>query len=196
MRRRRHAPLLCFCLRAVATRRKLVLLPVVARRARSRNAGAPRSPVRNILLILFKDLGTRPSIDHHMLIIPSRYNEWVSVGTGHAGAAVHAHLWNIRRALPPASRPALDAHARLRIRTRVNHATRRTRTDPPGRPSTDPVHAKSQKCARAEKWPADGDYGAPTARRHFSGARRGIPTGSTGPTSSASCALLPEAVWG
>ena len=123
MRRRRHAPLLCFCLRAVATRRKLVLLPVVARRARSRNAGAPRSPVRNILLILFKDLGTRPSIDHHMLIIPSRYNEWVSVGTGHAGAAVHAHMEYTSSSPASVETSARCSRTFTNARTRVNHAT-------------------------------------------------------------------------
>ena len=49
--------------------------------------------------------------------------------------------------------------------------------------------------ARGENRPADGDYGAPTARRHCSGARGAIPMGSTGPTRCARRALLPRAVW-
>ena len=82
------------------------------------------------------------------------------------------------------------------------HGAVRLRTDPPeGAPALIRYLARymqNPKNARAPKsGGADGDnYDAPTARRHFSGARRrGIPTGSTVPTSSASCALLPEAVW-
>ena len=56
---------------------------------------------------------------------------------------------------------------------------------------------ENDKCrARAEKRPADGDYGAPTARRDCSGARGGIPMGSTAPMSLAVRAQLPRAVWG
>ena len=59
-----------------------------------------------------------------------------------------------------------------------------SRTDPPGRPPAliRYMHACAQ-VARGEKRPADGDYGAPTARRQCSGARVAIPMGSTGPTS-------------
>ena len=53
-----------------------------------------------------------------------------------------------------------------------------------------------EKCARAEKRPADGDYGAATARRECSEARGGIPMGSTAPMSLAVRAQLPQAVWG
>ena len=56
------------------------------------------------------------------------------------------------------------------------------------------MHACAQ-VARGEKRPADGDYGAPTARRHCSGARGAIPMGSTGPTRCARRALVPQAVW-
>ena len=73
-------------------------------------------------------------------------------------------------------------------------AHRQTRQGPQPA-STDPV--QNGKCrARAEKRPADGDYGAPTARRDCSGARGGIPMGSTAPMSLAVRAQLPRAVWG
>ena len=64
-------------------------------------------------------------------------------------------------------------HTGLLLACKINRQSE-SRTDPPGGPSsTDPVHAKSQKCARAEKRPADGDYGAATARNWGGGFRWG-----------------------
>ena len=57
-------------------------------------------------------------------------------------------------------------------------------------------HENDKMRARAEKRPADGDYGAATARRDCSGARGGIPMGSTAPMSLAVRAQLPGAAWG
>ena len=87
---------------------------------------------------------------------------------------------------PP--RPPLHACYARAADPGVMHAVR---TDPPGRPSTDPVHAKMTNAARAEKRPADGDYGAPTARRHCSRARGRVPMRSTGPMRWDRRALVP-----
>jgi hypothetical protein len=46
------------------------------------------------------------------------------------------------------------------------------------------MHVPRSRAAKSGPRHADGDHGAPTARRHCSGARGGIPMRSTGPTST------------